>query len=76
MGKNQLKNYKERNELVKGIRELEKEIEILENKNELKEMEKLILKGLKKRVELFTIRENILMNGIIKESLERKKDTM
>ena len=76
MGKNQLKNYKERNELVKGIRELEKEIEILENKNELKEMEKLILKGLKKRVELLTIRENILMNGIIKESLERKKDTM
>ena len=76
MLENQLKNYKERNELVKGIRELEKEIEILENKNELKEMEKLILKGLKKRVELFTIRENILMNGIIRESLERKKDTM
>jgi hypothetical protein len=70
----QLERYKERNEIIKELEKLKEDIKKIESKKEIKELEKLILKGLNKRVEILSLRKDILINGIIKESLERKKE--
>jgi hypothetical protein len=74
MEKMQLERYKERNEIIKEIIKLKEDIKKIESKKIIKELEKLILKGLNKRVEILSLRKDILINGIIKESLERKKE--
>lgn len=71
MEKRMIERYRERNDIIKTIISLEKELEDIKDS---KGLNNIIKKGIIKRIELLTIRKDIIMNGIIRESLDRKKD--